>query len=389
MMSALTAQASDPSSPSRPPLIHWILALALLFAAAFKAWVVLHAQPLGTDFLPVWTAGRMVWSAPGHVYDIAAIGHAEAWLKPILPWPRPFAYPPTALLMFAPLGGLPFWTALGVWLAICLAIFVAASARLAGRGASLPLLLTLCATPVVLAVLAGQTVLLVAGLAVLAMIELPSRPRLAGALFAIAAAIKPQAMLLAPVALLAAGATEALVTALVVGVLLGAASLIVLGPAIWMQWLGCFAPFQAVIDTTPSLAQGVVTPYGAGRALGLDGLALGLWRATFALVGIAFVWRVFSGSAKPTERLVALMGASLLVAPYAMYYDASLIAPALAVIAVERAASRDWLIRLLAYGAMCEMTTPYLGLAALVVAMVCGGEPWRGLTAPKTSAQTL
>ena len=67
-----------------------------------------------------------------------------------------------------------------------------------------------------LADLVGQSVLLVAGLTVLAVIELEHRPRLAGVLFALAAAIKPQAVLLAPIGLLAGGAFEALVSAAVV-----------------------------------------------------------------------------------------------------------------------------------------------------------------------------
>ena len=57
----------------------------------------------------------------------------------------------------------------------------------------------------------------------LAMFDLERRPRLAGALIALAGAIKPQIALLAPVALIAGGALGALVSAVVVEMLLVAA----------------------------------------------------------------------------------------------------------------------------------------------------------------------
>src|SRR5580658_2864871 len=103
----------------------WALGLALAAVGALQIVSLLRFQPPGMDFLPLWTAGRMALSEPGRVYDFAAVTHAQAWLlPPHFAWMRPFAYPPTALLVLAPLGALPFWAALTVWLTAGLAAFL-------------------------------------------------------------------------------------------------------------------------------------------------------------------------------------------------------------------------------------------------------------------------
>ena len=89
-----------------------ILTVALSALAGLQVWNMLRVEPLAMDFLPLWTAGRMVWSDPGKVYDFAAITSAQGWLpQPHFAWTRPYAYPPTTLLLMAPLGRLPYWAA--------------------------------------------------------------------------------------------------------------------------------------------------------------------------------------------------------------------------------------------------------------------------------------
>jgi hypothetical protein len=201
---------NHPASPDplkRPVL--WALALALAALAAGQAWALMRFQPPGLDFLPLWTAGRMAWTDPGRVYDFAAVTRAQAWLLPGFRWMRPYAYPPTVLLALAPLGALPFWAALSLWTGASFAVFAAAAARLARGATPLALGLAILSPAVVLAALAGQAVVMAAGLVTLAIATLQRRPRLAGVLFALAAALKPQAVLLAPIALVAGGAFDA------------------------------------------------------------------------------------------------------------------------------------------------------------------------------------
>jgi hypothetical protein len=213
-----------------------------------------------------------------------------------------------------------------------------------------------------LAAMVGQSVLLAAALAVLAMVELDRRPRLAGVFLALAAAIKPQAALLAPVALVAGGAFEALASAALAEVVLILASVLVFGFGRWTEWFASLPAFQAVIAATPGLIPGVITPGGAAQMLGLTGWAATLWRAVFALIGAALVWRTFARREAPAKRLAALAAGSLLVAPYAMHYDGVLLVPAAVAMAVGSVDRRDWPLRLLGLCAVCEVTNAYIGL---------------------------
>jgi hypothetical protein len=361
----MTLPKVDTLSDAAKLRVLWVLALALAGLAAGLIWSLVQLRPPGIDFLPLWTAGRMAWTEPQHVYDFAAVTKAQEWLLPHLKWMRPYAYPPTALLFLAPFGALPFWPALTLWVGASFAAFAAAGARLAQRRTGLALLLMLCSPAVALAAVTGQTVVLATALATFAILELERRPRLAGVLLAFAAALKPQAALLAPAALLACGGFEALVSAALAGMLLVAASVACFGLARWPEWLASLPAFQAVVESTPRLMQGVITPFGAAFELGLTGLPEALWRAGFALLGLVLAWRAFACSRDPAVRAAALGAGSLLATPYAMNYDGTLLAPAAVVLAL-RLDAPGWPRRAVALCAVCEATRPHLGFVAVV-----------------------
>ena len=370
-----------PAGESAPRVVVlWTLLGGLLLLGAWRVWVLANFQPLGLDFLPLWTAGRLAWTDPARIYDFGFITRAQGWLLPGLKWPRPYAYPPSALLLLAPLGRLPFWVALGAWLALGLGLFVYAGRRLAQQRRGLALGLMLLAPCVMIAVQVGQSVLLVAGLIVIAVLELARRPRLAGVLLALAAAIKPQAVLLAPVALIAAGAYEALAYAALTAIAVVTLSIAVFGVARWSEWIGALPAFQQVIEATPAIAVGVITPTGLAHQLGLAGPVAALWRIGFALCGVAIVWRAFSRPSGVSLRLTALMGGGLLVAPYAMPYDASLLAPGVVAPAVERLSGPGWFARLLALVTACEIAAPRVGSLAVLAVIVLS---WLAALSPR------
>jgi arabinofuranan 3-O-arabinosyltransferase len=359
----------------------WALAAALAVVGALEFRTLYNFQPLGIDFLPLWTAGHMAWSHPGQIYDFAAVSHAQAWLLPSLHWLRPYAYPPTALLLLAPFGALPFWPALALWTALGLGALLCAGSRLAQSRRPLVLALMLVCPAVLLAAMVGQSILIAAALTTLAMVELDRRPRLAGLCLALAAAIKPQVALLAPVALLAGGAFEALGSAAVFELVLIGASILLFGVGRWQEWLASLPAFQAVIETTPGIIPGVITPAGAAQTLGLTGIVATAWRAAFALFGVAVVWRAFTRKTAAAPRLAALSAGSLLAAPYAMHYDGTLLVAAAVVMAVESLEERDWIVRVLALGAVVEVTSAYIGLAMLLAFAVLSS-----LRTPRASA---
>lgn len=354
----------------------WLLALLLAAWAGGQIVVLAHFQPLGLDFLPLWTAGRMTGSDPGQIYDFAVVTHAQAWLLPGLKWLRPFAYPPTALLLLAPLGRLPFWVALGLWSALGLGVFLWASLALTRDRPWLTAVLAALAPAAVLALVGGQSVLLAAGLAGLAIAQIGQRPRSAGVILALAAALKPQALVLAPVALAACGAWEALAAAALAEAALVALSLVLFGPARWTEWLGCLPQFQAVIAATPGIAASLITPSTLATTLGLTGAASALWRGACALAAVVLVWRSFARSEAPAIRLAALGVGALMVSPYALVYDSALLVPAAVALAVRAIGGRDWSWRLLGLIVACAAATAGLGsLAVLAFAALTAIEP--------------
>ena len=343
----------------------WLFVAALTLLAGLQIWAMLRFEPVGMDFLPLWTAGRMTWTEPDKVYDFAKVTAAQAWLpQPHFTWPRPYAYPPTTLLLMAPLGRLPFWAATAAWTVLSLGAFFFACARLAGRRFAAVLAAALPA--VVIAATAGQTVVLASALLVLAVLELERRPRVAGVFFAVAAVVKPQALIMAPVALLASGALEALLTCGAFVVVAIAASTILFGPGRWRDWLASLPAFQHVIESIPGLGSVLITPFWVARELGLPDTEAGAVAAVFALASAWFTWTVFRTPSDTVRRAGALAVGSLLAAPFALCFDATLIAPAAAGLAVAAFSRGRVLMAPLALAAALGATFSNLGLPALL-----------------------
>ena len=127
----------------------------------------------------------------------AAVTAAQMSLRPPV-GPLPFPYPPSALPLMAPFGLLPFWPAFWAWTILSTAAFWTAARRIT----SSPLIVFIM-PQMVLAIVLGQTTLWIGALMIWGVLLLPARPLLAGALFGIAAAIKPQFAIMVPVAVIA------------------------------------------------------------------------------------------------------------------------------------------------------------------------------------------
>ena len=291
------------------------IAFALLFALfvwrdAQLLWLLRSHQPLGLDLLPIWTGVR---SDPTRLYDFAYITAQQSWL--FAQKIRPFVYPPSALPLLAPLGVMPFWVAYGMFVLGSGTLFVWAGRRL---GASWAML---AATPVFIVALAGQVTFLIGGL-VMAAVSLKNRPVLAGVLFGIAGAIKPQMLVLLPLALASERNWRAFFVTGATAVALG---LISLGSgASWTEWFAALPRFYDLVAADPSLSAGGIAPFAAW------GPGTLIVTAPAAAAG---VWFAFRTDNMPL-RVLALLGGALAVSPYAMNYELAVIVPA--VLALEK-----------------------------------------------------
>jgi alpha-1,2-mannosyltransferase len=271
------------------------IAIAALAFVVWAGFTAIHAPEKAADFYVFWTAGRHT-AAP---YDPAIIAALQAQFH--ISGQVPFAYPPTFLLLIWPFAQAPLAIAYPLWTGLSAAVFFYAAAHLV-RPAWLALALFI-APPVVLAIAPGQTSLMVGGAMIGGWLTLKDRPALAGVLFAVAACIKPQAMLLAPIVLW--GHWRAMRWALIAALGLVLASL-VFGPELWLQWPKALTRFSHIAPGT--------------NRINPSALLDATWvAAPLALLGVWLAWR--------WRDLTGLIAGGLCLTPYAHQYDLAPLAP--------------------------------------------------------------
>jgi len=313
------------------------LAISLSFIIPLLvAWSVLP------DFTAFWAAARFAWTEPHKVYDIASMGAAQAWAIAPSKGPRPFPYPPTALLLIAPFGLLPFWAAYWSWTLLSIAAFWSAARRVAS-GLAVPLAVAMPHS--VLVLILGQTTLFASSAAIWAITLLNRRPAFAGVLFGLAAGFKPQSVLLAPLVFIrlrdwrpAIGAAASFGGLCLASLLLGA--------GLWRSWLETLGAHPQMVRHYRLEILGA-TPRMAAMGLHLNPSAVGMFQLLGIVAGIAILWAGFSSTDK-LLRVQSFVIGCLLASPYAMRYELAALAPVLAA-AIMTAAPRSILVALPAF----------------------------------------
>jgi hypothetical protein len=350
--------ASPPFGRLRIGVVVIALVVGAMGLLAFK----LSSQPPLVDFMAMWNGGRIAGAAPARLYDFVSNEPARSWM---LRWP--FPYPPSALLVFGPLGRLPLWAAGVVWMSVSAALFSLAWLPLFPRRPALAAALIWLAPGAVWAALSGQSAFLIGAMAIAATARLDRQPRLAGLLLGLAMAIKPTTLLMAPLALLAGRRWSALWAMAVAGLVAVALSALLYGPTTWSNWIAVAPAFLSHVIADPRFNTGIIAPTGLAAQFGFSGWAMTAWRAGFAAIGGAIVWRTFRKTSALAPRLTALIGASLLASPYAMNYETTLLAPG-AVLALLTAPDRNAQgVALAAYIALAVAGFPGVSPYALLV----------------------
>lgn len=313
----------------------------LVFAHA--AWVAFRLISGLASYLPQYDGDFTVfWTAPrialAKVYDSHAITLAQVWATMNPTKPRPWVYPPTTLLLFKPLSLLPYGVAFGVWAAAGVSAYAYSAWRIAGRLWPLAFI----SPAVALTLWTGQLALLAGAGLTLAMIWLPRRPILAGLLIGLVAAMKPQVMVLAPLGLIVGGHWRALLVSVLAGAATGGLALLCYGVQPWFDWLHALRDFDATITGRQWVLGMSVTPRAFAAVAGVND-----WRATALVLGagliaLALVVATFSRSRDPVDRALALGLGFLLLAPYALFYELTIVTPAAIALLGRRSVAR-WL----------------------------------------------
>lgn len=144
-------------------------------------------------------------------------------------------------------------------------------------------------------------------------------------MFAVAASLKPQLLILLPIALAAQAQWRTIVFTGATGLLICALSAGLFGLQVWIDWFAALPRFHAIV-AGQGLLDTAITPYAKLTALGLDGA----WAYLLAPAVLWVVWTTFRRPAAWPDQLLALIGGALMISPYAMNYELALLAPAVA-----------------------------------------------------------
>lgn len=317
--------------------IAWAACLAQMLA--MHSWILnAHGKPIVTDFLEVWVAGRTTLAGAAasaydpklhHAAQAAAAGHD---FHGFLWW----HYPPLVLFLAAALGLMPYLPAFLVWVGSTLACYLAAIAAIArSRVAAL----LACAMPAVfINAVAGQNGCFTAALIGVVLLNLETRPILAGAFLGLLT-YKPQFGILFPLVLVATGRWRAFASAGVVAAL-----------AILLPW-GVFGgeTIRAFVHFLPRASQSLLvngdagwnklqTVYGFTRWLGWQNLPASVLQSTVSIAtAVALVWLWRRRDVSYALKAAGLATAVLCATPYLYMYDLPILVLPLAFLHRERA----------------------------------------------------
>jgi hypothetical protein len=334
-------------------LIAYAAGLAYLFGTANGLNDAI-GRPLGTDFSNVYAAGTLVLDGEPQAPFDPALQYARE--QAIFGAATPFYgwhYPPFFLFVAAALALMPYKLALVVWQGATLALYLVAlraivtrsdvdppvgspSAGAAGIGAD-PLWLVLAlAFPAVFVNLGhGHNGFLTAALIGAALFSLDRRPLLAGLLLGLIA-YKPQFGILFPLVLAATGRWRTFAAAAATVAVLALITTLAFGASVWDAFLASMHFTRTVVleagETGWHKIQSVfslVRMWGGPVAL-----AYAVQSGVTLLLAAALVW-LWRAQVDFALKAAALIIAAILATPYSLDYDMTVLAPAIAFLAVN------------------------------------------------------
>jgi hypothetical protein len=315
------------------------IVLGLTTVAVVIAHQLAESVPFHPDFGAFWDIAALALKHPELTYDPASKTVLGTW-----------SYPPTALVTLTPFAMLPFPVAYLVWALGWLTLYLHFATGLFGRFKALGIALLVLAPPVWTVTLFGQTTLSMGALVLGSLIVMPQKKLLAGTMLGIAATIKPQTVIMVPVALLAIREWRVIASAVATASAISIIATIIFGFNIWSGWLGVFPRFFA----DQAMANQV---------------QISLWPLTsrsfailsfLTIVACFIVWITFRATDRVEHRLVAVVGGAWLISPYAPVYELTMVAPAVVAFVLQEIGPEQPLVkRWRSYiGAVAVFATP-------------------------------
>ena len=324
------AVTGDAAWPVRPDLIRaaarcWIAIAAVfylfdLWGQTKVGWTDGHGRPLGDDFINYWTGATLAWRhSAADVYAWMAY-HAfqERLVGAKLDFYH-YSYPPTLLVLTAPLAALPYLPALGAWLsASWYAFYRALRAASPGRGV---LLLSVAAPAVFINAVGGQNGVWTAALLGGGLVLLDRRPLLAGMLFGLMI-YKPHLGILLPLALIAGRRWKAFFAAAVTVIVLVAVSAALFGPDIWSSYARNIAVLRhTILEDGTGVWHRMVSLFVLVRGFGADvGMAYAIQGLCGLMAAGVVVWAWLRDLPAAIRNALTVL-ATFMATPYLQDYD--------------------------------------------------------------------
>lgn len=284
---------------------------------------------LTLDFSPVWAAGERVLAGEAAlVYDLPLHDSFQGALRGVAAADDlPFAYPPSALPLTAPLALFDYGTALVIYLTLGALLFALVLRRITGDTVTAVAMALAIGGPTATLWL-GQNGFLTASAIAAGFLLLRRHPLLAGLCFGLLA-LKPHLAAVALALLFVWREWRALAAAATTIIALALFATLLFGPSIWLDYIEAGKGVVAIVERHEERLLGdMMQSVYAMLALMLGktpAMAIQLVCAALAFVAAAIV-----PAERADERAAAAIAATLLATPYSFPYDATMLIAAVA-----------------------------------------------------------
>lgn len=316
-----------------PAIMLAMTAIAVILVLIVGGGALPSGAPFGSDFVSYWIAAREALAGhPLVPYERTLFEPAQAEAFPNGGF-FAFFYPPHYLAYMLPLGLMPYYPALAVWMVASFAVAVWVLARITGELRQ-TLILALAFPATFLTIAHGQNAFLSAALFAGGLWLLPARPVLAGILFGLLT-FKPQLGLLIPLALLASGQWRAIASAAATLAVLVLSSAVLFGVEVWQAFIAQGSDAMATLTFGIVAWEKMISTYAALRVAGVGHAAAMAVQVGVSLAVAMCVVRAWVPSGKVTAatRNALLLTGALISTPFGLNYDLFLLAPAIAFLA--------------------------------------------------------
>lgn len=302
------------------------VALLLLAFAAKTFYFIWSNLQIGNiwfnDFLAIFDCCRFpIGHLASEIYDRSVLDAYQDALA--APHHYPCPYPPSFLLLMAPIGWIDFYWSYAFWMLATFAFYLAVSWC---RGSARPASFLLLVAPATVATFSfGQTGFLTSTLMVGGCRFLGSRPILSGIFFGLLS-IKPQLGVLVPIALVSARSWMTLAAAGTTVLALVFASSAAFGWSMWSLWLAQLLTHADWAAT--GQAQQMPTIIANLTFVGLDLPVARVIQIAVAIVVAGIIWACFHRGPTNLASSALLVG-TFLATPYAFVYDMPMVTNAI------------------------------------------------------------